>query len=112
MNISVLWTGLLAGPVIWLVYLQLNYALVPWACRNGNKFVLLLVTVVTLVMTAGTGVIAWRAWILTGATNETEEGGPIGWSRFMTLAGIGMAALITLLVAAGLIPILIYQPCD
>jgi hypothetical protein len=112
MNISTLWTGLIGGPLIWLLYLQINYALVPWTCHSGHKGVLLLIAAITLVATAATGFIAWRAWHLTGANEQTEEGGPIGRSRFMALTGIGIAALTTLLVAATFIPIVVYQACD
>ena len=112
MNISTLWTGVIGGPLIWLIYLQVNYMLVPWACHSGHKGVLLLVAAITLIITAGTGVVAWRAWNWSGPTDETDEGGPIGRSRFMALTGIGVAALITLLVAASFIPIIVYQACD
>ena len=112
MNVSTLWTGVIGGPLIWLIYLQINYALVPWACHSGHKTVLLLIGLATLIGTAATGVVAWRAWHLAGANDQTEEGGPIGRSRFMALTGLGLAALTTLLVAASFIPIIVYQACD
>ena len=112
MSLAALWITILAGPLVWLVYLQTNYMLVPWACHSGQKSVLIVTTVITLVLTLGTAFVGWREWHKSGATSGTEEGNAIGRSRFMALAGLGIAALFTLLVTASFIPILVLGACD
>jgi hypothetical protein len=106
------WIGILGGPLVWLVFLQLNYMLAPSACLSQNKVMLGIVTVVALFGTVGPAFAAWRAWHHTGATGQTEEGGAIGRSRFMALSGIGLSALFALVVLASAIPIIFLGACD
>jgi hypothetical protein len=106
------WIGILGGPLVWLVFLQLNYMLAPSACLSQNKVMLGIVTVVALFGTVAPAFAAWRAWHHTGATGQTEEGGAIGRSRFMALSGIGLSALFALVVLASAIPIIFLGACD
>jgi hypothetical protein len=106
------WIGILGGPLVWLVFLQLNYMLAPSACLSQNKVMLGIVTVVALFGTVAPAFAAGRAWHHTGATGQTEEGGAIGRSRFMALSGIGLSALFALVVLASAIPIIFLGACD
>ena len=106
------WIGILGGPLVWLVFLQLNYMLAPSACLSQNKTMLGMVTVIALFGTLGSAFAAWRGWQQTGATGHTEEGGAIGRSRFMALSGIGLSALFAFVVLASAIPIMFLGACD
>jgi hypothetical protein len=112
MSLAALWTGLLAGPLVWLIYLQINYMLVPWVCHSGHKAVLVWVTAAALIITLAVTFIAWRAWHSAGATAATEDDNRFGRGRFMALTGIGLAALSTLLVIVSFIPIFVLGACD
>ena len=70
-----LWTGLLAGPIIWLMQFQTNYTLVPWACRSGEHFLIYIVVAVALLLVAGAGFLSWRSWQETGRDWPDEEAG-------------------------------------
>ena len=65
-----------------------------------------------LVATIGVTIVAWRAWRATGAEYHTAEGTVLGRSRFMALSGLGISALIILLLIASFIPIAVYGACD
>jgi hypothetical protein len=106
------WIGVFGGPLVWLVFLQLNYMLAPSACLSQNKTMLGIVTVIALFGTMASAFAAWRAWHQTGATVQTEEGGVIGRSRFMALSGIGLSVLFALVVLASAIPIIFLGACD
>jgi hypothetical protein len=106
------WIGVLGGPIVWLIFLQVNYMLAPSACLSQNKTMLGIVTIVALFGTIGSAFAAWRAWHQAGATSHTEEGGSIGRSRFMALSGIGLSALFALVVLASAIPIIFLGACD
>lgn len=112
MTLPVLWIGIVAGPVAWLVYLQVNYMLVPAACQAGDKTVLSVVTAVAFIAAAVVTSIAWRSWRASGADNDTEEGSALARNRFMALSGLGISALIFLLVIASAIPIFVLGACD
>jgi hypothetical protein len=112
MKLSLQWIGVLGGPLVWFAYLQINYMLVPSACLASDKKVLGIVTVVALLGALGAVVSAWRAWHEAGATAETEEGGPIGRSRFMALSGLGLSTLFVLVLLASAVPIVFLGACD
>lgn len=56
-----LWTGALAGPIVWLVLLQTNYVLSYVACETGQTWFLYLAIVVAVGLVAAAGAWAWRA---------------------------------------------------
>jgi hypothetical protein len=87
-GIVALWTGVLAGPLAWMLGLNLQYALVLVACSGGSMLLLHLVSVVTLAMAAGGAWIAWREWGRAGREVPGEGGGTIPRSRFMAAVGL------------------------
>jgi hypothetical protein len=106
------WIGVVGAPVVWLLFLQINYALVPAACVSENKTFLGVVTAIALLGTFGAVLAAWRAWNRAGATAQTEDGGVTGRSRFLALSGLGLSVLFFLVVLASAIPIIFLGPCD
>lgn len=107
-----LWAGVLAAPIATLIQLQVNYALVLWACDAGRKWALHLVALLALLITIAGGLLSWRNWRRTGATWEDEGAGVIPRSRFMALVGLLISGLIALVVIAQWIPIFVYGPCQ
>jgi hypothetical protein len=112
MKFSALWTGIVGAPLIWLIVLELNYALSPAACRSGDKSALLIGTSVALVLSFTAAFIAWRSWHAAGSVMATTAGDPVTRGRFMALAGLGLSALMTLLIIASFLPITIREVCD
>src|SRR5207302_7538129 len=49
---AALWTGVLAGPIIWLLSFEANFALAPWACIFQAKLALYIVSILALVLAA------------------------------------------------------------
>ena len=112
MTLAALWLGIVGGPIAWLLYLQLSYMLAPRACQAGDKTALAVVAVVALATTIAITIVSWRAWHASGADYDTGEGTVLGRSRFMALSGLGISALIILLVIASFIPIFVLGACD
>ncbi|HLG97404.1 MAG TPA: hypothetical protein VKX49_13915 [Bryobacteraceae bacterium] len=57
---AALWLRVLAGPLIWFVSLEANFALAPLA--PDARFVLIVISVVSLAIAAGVGYFGWRQW--------------------------------------------------
>jgi len=112
MSLFALWTGIVGGPLVWLIILEFNYALAPAACRSGDKSGLLIGTSVALVLSLIATFIAWRSWHAAGAVLATATADPVTRSRFMALAGLGLSALMTLLIFASFLPITLLGVCD
>ena len=102
-----LWSGIMAGPVAWAVDLELRYALLPWACRSGFRWVLTAISVPLLLLCAAGFFLAWRGW----AAGEDESVRPMR-VRFMAVGGMLLSAAFFLTIVAGTIPDFFFRPCD
>ena len=56
-----LWTGVLAGPAIWLTLLEVNYVMSYVACETRSTWFLHLATLVAVVLVAVAGMWGWSA---------------------------------------------------
>ena len=107
-----LWTGLLAGPVVWLLQFQTNYTLVPWACRSGAHFLIYLVAAVAVLLIAGAGFLSWGCWQEVGQTEPGEGAGVAPRSRFMAVMGLATSAFFIVIIIAQAIPNFFFSPCQ
>ena len=109
---AALWAGVLAGPLATLAQLQVNYALVLWACGAGREWALHLVALLALLVTVAAGLLSWRNWRRAGAGWKDDGAGVVPRSRFMAVVGVLISAFIALVVVAQWIPIFVYGPCE
>lgn len=109
---AALWAGVLAGPLATLTQLEVNYALVLWACAAGREWALHVVALLALAASVAGGMLSWRNWRRAGASWEDEGAGAIPRSRFMAVVGVMISALSVLVVVAQWIPIFVYGPCE
>lgn len=110
-GMGLLWFGVLAGPLAWLIDLTARYALVQTACPQR---VMLWVHAIMLgaMALAGAGIwVGWRNWQQAGAHWPSEEGGVIGRSRFLAMAGILTGSFFFLFIVAQAVPTLFLEPC-
>jgi hypothetical protein len=109
-GIAALWTGILAGPLAWALDLTASYALVKWTCGGRYTFVLHLITIGALLVTAAGAALSWRA--LQHAPAGTDDGPrPIDRGRFMALLGLVVCALFALAMIGNAIPRLMLDAC-
>lgn len=111
-GILTLGAGLFAGPLSFLLHLQLNYMLVPWACATRNSFVLHLVTLGALLLTASGATLAWRNWQETRREGPSSSGGVLPRSRFLAVLGLLLSALFLLIIMAQWLATLVLSPCQ
>ena len=109
---AALWAGVLAGPLAALTQLQVNYALVLWACAAGREWALHVVSLLALLVTVAGGLLSWRNWRHAGGGWEDGGAGVVPRSRFMAVVGILISGLTALIVVAQWIAIFVYDPCE
>ncbi len=107
-----LWTGLLAGPIVWLISFEANFALAPWACVIQGKAALYVVSIVALALTAAAGLLAWREWSQMGKEWPGDREAAISRTRIMAVGGVLLSVLFFLVILAQAIPELILKACD
>ena len=107
-----LWAGVLAGPLATLTQLQVNYALVLWACGAGREWALHLVSLLALLVTFAACLLSWRNWRRAGGGWEDGGAGVVPRSRFMSVVGLLISVLTALVVVAQWIAVFFYDPCE
>ena len=110
-GIASLWFAMLAGPVSWMLGLNVDYALVRVACAKESMLPLHLVTLATLALALSGGAVAWRDWRRAGPDWPGEGGGTLDRSRFMSAVGLMASALFALAIVAQWLAKLFLDPC-
>ena len=107
-----LWIGVLGSAVVWAIQLQTSYAMVPWACSSGHRWLLPVVSLVFLIAASVPGAIAWKLWRKTSTSIATErETAGAGRRRFMAMLGMMDSAIFFLLILAQGLPVFFIHPC-
>ena len=105
--------GLLLAPAVFFAHLQGAYVLVPRACRYHADVWLHVVGVASVAAAALGTWIAWRVWDDTGGRRATTEtGGPLPRARFLGVTGLGVGALLTLILLWQWIAAFFISPCQ
>jgi hypothetical protein len=105
MAVASLWYAILIGPVAWLVYLEMTYALAA-NCASRRAGLMLGITVAALIAATG-GLVGGRAVSTLDAGPEHDR----ARARFMALLGLAMSLLFAVAIVAGVIPTVILLPC-
>lgn len=107
-----LWTGVLAGPIVWLISFEAKFALAPWACVTQAKAALYVVSVLALLFSAGSGLLAWHEWGELGKEPPGDGEGALPRGRIMAIGGVLLSLLFFLVILAQAIPELILKACN
>src|SRR5690348_7446155 len=98
------WIGFFLAPAAFFVHLQVAYVLVPWSCTTQNELWQHLVGLLAVLVALG-GVVA--AWVTRTRTREADEHprshpvegpGPLFRARFLADTGLGVSALLSLIL--------------
>lgn len=106
-----LWIGILGSAIIWAIQLQTSYAMVPWACSSGHRWMLPVVSAGFLIAAAIPGVMAWRLWRTMSRARSERETRYAGRRRFMAMLGMMDSAIFFLLILAQGLPVFFIHPC-
>ena len=107
-----LWFGLLAGPVAFLVNLQVMFMLVPWACAGRWRLGLWLFPLLMVALSLAGAFVGWTNWRRVGREWPGEEGGPQPRSRFMATLGVLVGVFMALVVVAHWLATIFLSPCQ
>jgi hypothetical protein len=106
------WFGVVAGPLAMLVSQSTQYALVPWACYNGARFVLHIPPLVFLGITALAAVLARREWRTGGGGEPDAASGVLARARFLGALGVATSLLFGSTIATMWLADAFLDTCD
>jgi hypothetical protein len=107
-----LWFGILAGPLAFLLNLQLSYMLVQAVCVTAHHIILHIVPIGALLLTASGGASAWRNWQRTRLAGSSKAGGMLSCSRFMAGLGLLVSGLFLVVIVAQWLPNFMLNACQ
>jgi hypothetical protein len=116
-RVFALWTGVLAGPVVWLTLLEANYVMSYVACETRETWFLHAATGLAVVLVAAAGLWGWSAGRGPRDLPEplTEPVSPEtcdARTRWMAHAAVAVSAWFIVVILAMEIPILVLRTCQ
>lgn len=107
-----LWLLIVAAPVIVAIQMQANYVLVRLACSAQRNIALYAVTIVAIVLTVVTALIAFSIWRGAGTTWPTEAADLPVRIRFIAVLGMLSSGMSLLVIIAQGIAVVLFNPCQ
>jgi hypothetical protein len=114
-RIAALWTGFLAGPIVWFTLLEVNYTLSYVSCESRQKWFLHVAVVASVLLVAAAAYLAWRY----GPPEDSQDRTPPVTrstaeirARWMAFGGVGLSLWFILVIIAMEIPILTLKVCQ
>ena len=114
-KLTPLWIGVLAGPLMWAVLLETNYALSYVACEQRHKWMLHLATGLAALIVAIAGYFAWRAAPQFGSIEEPtadRDRTRLLRARFMAISALVLSAWFILVILSTEVVISILEVCS
>src|SRR3954466_1706137 len=106
-----LWFPILVPPLATLTQLSVNYALVPIACATQKHLPIHLVSAAALIVAVAGVMMAGSAWRESGAETLPDGASAASRSRFLSLMGGLIAALMGLATIAQWSAAVLIPPC-
>jgi vacuolar-type H+-ATPase subunit I/STV1 len=107
-----LWLLVVLGPIFVALEQQINFVLVRQACSVQRNVMLYAVTILALVLTIATGLVAVSIWRRTGAVWPTEAIDVANRIRFIAVLGLLSSAMSFLVILAQGIATVHFDPCQ
>jgi hypothetical protein len=107
-----LWLLIVAAPIIVAIEMQTNYVLVRQACSAQRNVALYTVTIVAIVLTVATALIAFAVWRVEGTTWPNESPDLSARIRFIAVLGILSSGMSLLVIVAQGIATVMFNPCQ
>jgi hypothetical protein len=113
-RVIALTAGVLAGPLVWLTLLEVNYVMTYVACEQRQDWMLHVASFIALAVVAAAGLVAWRARTPgpTEAPTVDQDQTSELRARFLAYAGALMSSWFIIVIIATEIPVIVYKPCQ
>jgi hypothetical protein len=92
------WVGFFLAPAVFFAHLQIGYVLIPWACTKQQDIWVHVVGIASVILAALGTFAAWVTWRRAGREVPGEGPGALPRTRFIGAVGLGMNAVITLIL--------------
>ena len=94
------WLGIFLAPAVFFAHLEIGYLLLPWACTTRQELWVHLVAIVAVLLAAAGVATAWLARARGESAQPDDGAGMAPRTRFMGDVGLGISAVLTLILLA------------
>ena len=109
---TMLWSGVIIGPLAWFVNLEANFAIAPLACTDAGKPYLYFVSAIALVTAIVAAGVSFTCWNMLDRSGAGEVVPGSSGRGFVALSGIGISGFSALVIIAQSIPNLLFRGCE
>ncbi|HEV7992739.1 MAG TPA: hypothetical protein VGP25_12995 [Gemmatimonadaceae bacterium] len=92
------WVGMFLAPAAFAAHLEIAYNVIPWACVRGGDLWMHIIDVAAVLLALVGTIVAWRVWQRTGRDAPGESGGSLPRTSLLGVCGLGLSAMITLVL--------------
>ncbi len=113
-RLAALTLGVVAGPAVWAMLLEVNYVLSYVACETRHTWMLYLPAAVGIAVIGFAALNVWRAAPPAGEEDEPSidpRRTALIRARFMEIFALAFCAFFTLVILATEIPVVVLHPC-
>ena len=107
-----LWMLIIIAPVIVAIHHETNFVLVRHACSAQRNVALYLVTIISLILTISTALVAVRVWQKAGVVWSSDADDLATRIRFVSMLGILSSVMSFLVIFAQGIATVHFDPCQ
>jgi hypothetical protein len=111
-----LWAAVIGTPVLWAAHLTLTYALVPPLCRWKRVWILHVITLTFLALSAAALSVAGREWgrlaRRKAAADDVIRTEEIARTQFLAVVGVMTSTFFFIVILATGIPAFVIDPCQ
>jgi hypothetical protein len=111
-GLVLLGTSLLAGVVAWGLSLEIGYALVKWACRRQQPYILAAVPGAGLAVVVAAAAIGWSCFAKARAIADERGGTLVDSSFFVAQVVVGLNLLLALMILTWVLLPFMLSPCE
>ena len=94
------WLGIFLAPAVFFAHLEIAYNLLPWACTTRQELWVHVVAIVAVVLAAAGVAAGWLARAQGESAQRGDGAGVAPRTRFMGEVGLGISAVLTLILLA------------
>ena len=106
-----LWIALLLPAISWALQHEIVYALTPFRCYGGTRLPLYVVSAAALILSLGSGVLAFRNWKRVSKLTPNEAIDSTSHVAFMSVMGLMSSFIFSLVIVGAIIATIILHPC-
>jgi hypothetical protein len=100
----------LVGVLAWGVSLETGYALVKWACRRHDAYILAAIPTVALAAVGGAAFVGWRSFTTARAIAGARGGRNSGY--FVAQVAVGLNVLLAIMILIWVVLPFMVSPCE